>query len=543
MVETEAERVFPFDSFRHKQQEITETIIKALYFDDYDNVVLDAPTGTGKSGILTAILRYAEDGFYTTPQKSLREQLQNDNVLQDHLRSLKARRDYTCGVTGENCEDCSINQSSDKSCSEFAECTYWSAKMAAMQHEIPILTFSYFIIDSMLPEEVNGTPVSFGHRQLNCVDEAHGLTQQTSDMHAGVNITPYRLPKAVFGTVTDSCSLSANMYEDVQDEVRTIRDRCKSYVGDTPPNEREPAQKRCQRLADRIDWIEESNTEWVVDVERDEYKGEYKKTLEIRPINVGNFLQNRVWNRADKTIISTATLPYRGNPDIWLHQVGLDPDNTLVISVPMPFPVQNRPIHTHKMVASMSNRGDDENWDEIMETLNEISKEHYNQKGLIHTASYGRAERIVDSIDPDEHPYLHENCIAHNNDRDSEVVIEDWQTSDHDIMLSPSMMEGVDLPGEMATWQALLKVPYPSRDSRTEYILNNKDWGWNWYFEKALIRVVQSYGRAIRSETDKADYYVLDEDFEDLMKKRTPPEWFTEAIDLKGPDSRSIFDY
>jgi Rad3-related DNA helicase len=282
---------------------------------------------------------------------------------------------------------------------------------------------------------------------------------------------------------------------------------------------------------------------WVADVESTKYGGNYVKTIELRPINVSSFLKNNVWNRASKRIISTATLPYRENPEVWLRKVGLDPENTQVISVDMRFPVENRPIHTNHMVASMSSGGDKDNWVDIMKKLNELSEAHYNDKGLIHTSSYGRARRIADSLSAEKYPYLHDNVMVHDQDRDPEVQIEEWQDSDKDLFASPSMMEGVDLKDDMCRWQVLLKVPYPAMDSRTSYIVNNQKYGWNEYFERAMIRVVQSYGRAIRSEDDYADYYVLDEDFDDLMKKRSSPEWFEEAIGVEPVNDSSVFDY
>lgn len=547
MVKSVVEELFPFDSFRDKQHIVIEEALDALYNHGYNNVVIDGPVGTGKSAINTTLLKYADNGFYTTPSKSLREQLQNDEVLQNHVRSLKARRDYTCGVTADNCKDCRINKSDEQSCSEMADCTYWNAKMGAINHQIAVITFSYLIVDGMLPaESAEGTPISFMDRESLVVDESQNLVQQTASLHAGTKISPYKLPDGVFGKVTDSVSMDANLYEDVSDEVEEIRRRCEDFIRDIIEMEMTPEERRCKNLAEKISWIQdqvENDNPWVVEVESDNYQGNFVKTVELIPVDVSSFLDNFVWNRANKRIISTATLPYRKKPEIWLRQVGLDPDKTKVISVPMPFPVENRPIHTSSMVCSMKSGGDKNNWSDIMEKLNQLSKRHYNQKALIHTSSYKRARRIEDSVNEDDYPYLYGNVFLHKQNEDLEEQIEDWQSSTKDIMLSPAMYEGVDLPGDKCRWQVLLKVPYPSRDARTKYMIENTDYGWADYFERALIRVVQSYGRAIRSKKDKADYYILDKDFEDLMKKRTAPEWFTEAIDVKAPEQRSVFDY
>jgi Rad3-related DNA helicase len=46
------------------------------------------------------------------------------------------------------------------------------------------------------------------------------------------------------------------------------------------------------------------------------------------------------------------------------------------------------------------------------------------------------------------------------------------------------------------------------------------------------VKLVQSVGRSVRSETDYADTYILDEAVHKFLKdaKRMLPGWFTEAI-------------
>lgn len=539
--------LFPFEAFRGKQDLVIEACIEALYQDGYENVVIDAPVGAGKSAINMTLLKRAKDGFYTTPSKSLRQQLMGDDVLSEYFSGLKARRDYTCGITGQNCEDCDINQSSEQSCAEQGPmCTYWSAKMAAINAKIAAITFSYLIIDNLLPAMNGDTPVSFENREMLVIDEAQNLDQQVASLHAGYKISPFGLPRSVFVGATDTADMDANSYDDVKNEVGTIYARAKDYPREIPPMEMDPEEKKCVQLVEKIEWMKDEidrGNHWVADVETTKYGGDYVKTIELQPINVSSFLLNNVWSRAGKRVISTATLPYRDKPEIWLRKVGLDPEKTRVITVGMRFPPENRPIHTNHMVASMSSGGDKKNWDAIMEKLNELAENHYNSKGLVHTASYARAKKIAKTIDSSEHPYLDNNVYVHDQDEDPEVEIEKWQNSDRDLFLSPSMMEGVDLKDDMCRWQVLLKVPYPAMDSRTEYIVNNQKYGWVEYKERAMIRVVQSYGRAVRHDEDYADYYVLDEDFNDLMNDRTAPEWFEEAIGLPTVSDNSIFDY
>ena len=240
--------LFPFDNFRGKQQQVIEAIIEAFYVEGYDTVILDAPTGTGKSAMLTTVLRYADDGYYTTPQVSLRDQLHNEEAYDNILFDLKARKDYTCKITGENCRDCDINTSSEQSCAEQGpKCTYYSRKRAVMAANVALITFSLLIVDGNIPEKINGKKVSFGDREVVAVDEAQNLCQQVEEMHSGYKISPYILPTTVFNGTTDTASYSAESYKDVQSEIQKVKQRCEDYIGGISPMEMSPAQKDCNR--------------------------------------------------------------------------------------------------------------------------------------------------------------------------------------------------------------------------------------------------------------------------------------------------------
>jgi len=546
MIDERVESLFPHDSFREDQDKVLEACLDA--FDNgYKNVVIDAPVGSGKSSLCTSLLRFADNGFYTTPQKSLRQQVSNDEDLQPHLENLKARKDYHCQLTNEDSKSCSIYQSEEKSCAEQGPaCNYWGRKNSVMNSDIAVITFSMLVVDGMLPTFANDTQISFEDRDMVVVDEAQGLHQQVIQMHAGVDVTPYGIPSGVFQNVTSSASFNAELYKDVSSEVNQLLSNCLDYTKGLEVFDMSPAQKRCHRLAENIKRINDdvaNDRQWTVEVERKRYGNDYRKVLHLRPTVVSGFLKNSVWNRGNKRVISTATLPQRNHPESWLRKVGLDPDNTQIISVDMKFPVENRPVIKDKMVSRMSGGREDDNWASIMATLNEIVKENNGEKGICHTASYGRSERIEDSINKTEHPYLHDNIYRHEQDEDAEEVVQEWQEGDKALILSPSMMEGVDLKGNMARFNILLKVPYPQRDNRTSYLIEETDYGWNEYFSRAAVRTAQAYGRTIRSKDDHANFYVLDEDYDRLKKKTTLPSWLTEAEQYEKVNRRSLLDY
>lgn len=543
MQNSKIEAVFPFDSFREKQFDVVVEVLHKLYKEDYDNVIIDAPTGVGKSAVNVTAAQLADDAFYVTPQKSLREQLQDDEVLSEYYEALRGREDYTCGVTGENCSDCTINQDPDRSCMNMERCTYWNAKLDAMSADVAVLTFAYLIIDGAIPTMVpEGGKISFGDRELLIVDECHNLEDQVASLFAGFTVSPWSLPMEVFNNITSDLDMDeTTRHHHVIDKIETLERRAEDYVQEKQQFEGEldddTARKvtQCEKFLDKVAWFYEeieNDRNWVVDMDITEYARSRYKTFKLKPVRVDKFLRNFVWDRADKRVLSTATMPYRDNPVKWQKQIGL-PGTTHVIRVGMPFDKGHRPIHTDWMIGNMSNGGIDRHWPDVMESLNALAKQHQGQKGLIHSASYARAEKVW--RDAGDYDHLKDNVVFDKPEANTEAMMETWQEDGRQIFVSPACTEGVDLKDEMCRWQVLLKVPFPSPgDSRVEYLLEEVPHiGWDWYYEVTANAIVQSVGRAVRSKDDYADYYILDEKFYDVKKKVSLPEWFTEAIDAE----------
>jgi hypothetical protein len=88
---------------------------------------------------------------------------------------------------------------------------------------------------------------------------------------------------------------------------------------------------------------------------------------------------------------------------------------------------------------------------------------------------------------------------------------------------------GLDLKDDLSRFQIIVKVPYPDLGDRW---INEKANNEQWYNWQTSLRLVQGYGRSIRSKEDSAATYVLDSRFENFVKrnKNILPDWFTQTI-------------
>jgi Rad3-related DNA helicase len=100
------------------------------------------------------------------------------------------------------------------------------------------------------------------------------------------------------------------------------------------------------------------------------------------------------------------------------------------------------------------------------------------------------------------------------------------------ILVSPSMINGVDLKDDLSRFQIIMKIPYPNISSNK--IKKRQSDCPDWYNWKTCVDLVQMYGRSIRSEDDYANTFILDESLSNVMKYNYKylPIYFTEAIKL-----------
>jgi Rad3-related DNA helicase len=553
-----ADHLFPFPGYRAGQGEALYEALESLFINGCDNVILDLPTGVGKSPLNVTLARVMQhlasnkrdieghfgvtldldrgDAFYTTPQKQLRNQLAEDEDLQEHVAMLKARADYTCGETGDNCDSCSIKSDPEQSCMQQSLCTYWNNKMKGRQAPLTALTFAMLIVDNSLPPETpEGVPLSFRNRDMVIVDEGHNLENQAASLFAGFSISPWSLPEEVFQNAGARVGWNDDRYEDVKDVVEDINRRARNFVRNYEDNPNYDAKvESCENFLRKHEYaINEIRADrpWVVNIdETKDRNGDKTKKIQMKPVYVDNFLNHHIWSRGKKRVISSATIPYRGKISEWCDRIGL-PGKTNLISKTMPFPKVHRLIHTNTTTGPMSGDDEEKNWNDAMQKIREIHSHHEGENGLIHTASYKRAQEVQDSLGSDL-------VMVQPDDLEKDKVIEMWNESDQDILVSPSMVEGVDLYEDRCRWQVLLKVPFPFvGDSRVSYLLNeNHDW--EWYFESCSLDIQQSVGRAVRGPEPKeaSSYYVIDSKFGDVKSRTRIPNWFTDAVTDEPPE-------
>lgn len=571
------EQAFPAPEFREHQKDSICKVVAGFEEYDKDVVLLDAPTGSGKSLILHTAAK-ALDGvkdsegmedddilaftvgdkreeipqplragtFFTTPLNALVDQLEEDEFISDHVVTLKGRNNYECihpEDSGTPVNEAVCQREDNFECDVKHSCPYYGRKYDALQHPEVVTNMSYLMAEGMIPGTVEGT---FGDRDLLIVDECQKLEDFAMNF-ISFTISKYTVPDEVWSNITIPHSMNQDWADDDEEveenmdflvkwlrtEVLDAVQRMIEYLDDMPTMNKsqsedlENLQQFQMRVQNFLDDIE--NNDWIADIDRQVKKNKPNETkIVFKPIELGRFLEDLLWSRADNIILSSATIPRQG----WLTEIGLGDADVGKVTVPSTFPVENRPIVLDEAVGKMTKDERRQTAPKMAEKIKQIA-EYHDGKGMIHCRAYSIADLLKKSFFQNgDGQWFKENCMMQDQS-EREQSLEDWQNSDKQVFFSVAMDEGVDLEGDKCRWQVMAKALFKSlADKRVRYRLLERNER-KWYNRHAAIQIMQAYGRAVRGPEDEAVFYVLDTSAANLIKDNQDlfTDWFLEAIE------------
>ena len=217
------------------------------------------------------------------------------------------------------------------------------------------------------------------------------------------------------------------------------------------------------------------------------------------------------------------------NAKAFCRSVGLNPDEVKFIQVESEFPVENRPIYILNIAyLNFRNLQLQEVKSSITRAIDNIMTMHKNDKGIIHTTSYEQINFIKENISQTNARRL---IITDPETQRDEVIAQHINnTTKPTVLISPSLHTGLDLKNELSRFQIMTKVPYPNKGDRWISVKERRDE--NWYYWQTALKLIQAYGRFIRSHEDWAKTYILDSSFGYFVRKNRNilPAWFVQAI-------------
>lgn len=510
-----------YQGLRPHQADALERIEVAFAEDNADVVFVDAPTGSGKTLIGEMVRRMFDvPALYVCSDKALQRQFMQDFP---YAAEIKGRNNYpTQYREDKTADDCT--GSSCLFCDSNADCAYVKAKARAVGSNLAVLNTSYWL------HEANGANPSFGggaRRELAIVDEADVLegslmgfvefeVPQWIKHKLELTIPRKGVHKPALIKWLEQTSIRARRFVDQREEFMDVKSqRNMRYFA-----------AECAKVAKELeidvatDAQEEDQGRWFRDYDT--------KTLKLCPLIVGPYGNRYLWRHARKFVVMSATIISAEEMVESLGIVG----NWVEITVPMTFPVENRPI----VIAPVANvtyanmrDGKDMVVGKLASAIARIFEREGRQPMLVHTGSYQLNNAINEALRQPPHYYY---PITYTNSGEKAQALTKFAEAGG-ILLAPSMERGVDLKDDLCRVQVIAKVPFPSlADKRVSGRLHLPG-GQHWYNVQTVREIVQMTGRGVRSETDRCSTYIIDGSFGRVWSRSKSlfPAWWREAVD------------
>jgi ATP-dependent DNA helicase DinG len=279
-----------------------------------------------------------------------------------------------------------------------------------------------------------------------------------------------------------------------------------------------------EKLTRTINNILASPKNWIVsEVHKENYD---IMRVDLKPLDPSKYTKT-ILEKCPRTLIMSATIL---NDKSFEKNLGLDSEEpkTKFIQIQSDFPVKNRPIFPLSVeYLNFSNLQKSDVKIKISRAIDNIMHIHRNDKGIIHTSSYEQLNFIRENLSKINSRRL--ILTDPEIDRD-EVIKEHTESRKPSVLISPSLHTGLDLKDHLSRFQIITKIPYPNIADKwtSEKRKINKEW----YYWQTALRLVQAYGRSIRSKDDWAKTYILDSAFNYFVKVNNDilPKWFVSAI-------------
>ncbi|HZC49987.1 MAG TPA: helicase C-terminal domain-containing protein [Nitrososphaeraceae archaeon] len=560
---------FPHPYMRDKQQKILEEIEQAIK-SGFKYIFLEAPAGFGKSPVAIALARYLGSSNICTATKDLQAQYSRDFPF---IREVKGKSNFICIIKDEMGLDETCNygpclKDDGYDCiyktklgdykvqgegtkyetvelDHFAEkkyidrlksrsriiqldwkpCHYYHQKWTALKSSHTIYNYKYFLSDLFYSN-------SMQKRQLLVLDEAHTVESEVADFKSftvfNEGITgflpklsiPYENEYDIETWIAFGTELREKLLIFI-DKASAILEKNIEQYPFTEKNLIDAITKE-KNLTTVIEDMRTNKDNWIVTNVEKTANNQLRKVL-VTPIDVSSYFKD-ILDKGSISLFMSATILSK---DYLCKIGGIKSDQVKFIRVhESNFPLKNRPIYLMN-IAWLNAKTMNQSLPAIANAVNNIMTTHKNEKGIIHTTSYSQLRFIKENISKENAIRLIETGSKFDR---NEMLEKHYKSSKPTVIISPSLYLGVDLKDNLSRFQIIVKVPYADLTDRKISVMKQRDP--NWYIWNAILKLVQAYGRSIRSKEDFANTYILDSSITFLLKqaKEMSPKWFSDAI-------------
>jgi Rad3-related DNA helicase len=515
---------FPEGFTPNEQQVKLLRNIEQAFEDGYKFVVCSAPTGSGKSFVsktlgnqsrscskdfTSAVSTYnifkrtqtggyqCEDvyeeerpfgAFALTITKALQDQYKD---LFSDVDVLKGKSNYQCSYDENYSADnapCLMVKTIKEDCWNKRSCPYYEARNKAILSNFATLNYNMFFA---LPEHVK-------HKQYMICDEASELEDQlVKEFSCQINFETLKKSEVVIKPLPSDSDYGkvgrwlSMLLSDIEDRVAELKEIVTKT--DTKSslflNDRKTELFVLLNLQSKIKTLMDTwyDSEYIIE--------RHATGVNFTPLKVDK-LSKHIFDYADKIVLMSATII---DPANFCKTLGIS--KFKYIEAESTFDAEKAPIYANTKI-KLNYANLTSNLPKVVKQIREICNHHSNEKGIIHTQTNTITKYLKETL-MDNRVLYREPGIRNEN-----ILEMHLNSTEPTILASPSMSHGVDLKGDLARFQIIIKAPYlPTTDKRVEKMMKLDS---NWYINKMLSSLIQSCGRGVRSHKDHCVTYILD---------------------------------
>lgn len=475
-------------------------------------ILLEAPTGCGKSGIAVGLARLS--GADSTAVVCHTLQLQDQYLQIDGLHTVKGRNNFPCLIQDSTAGDAPCTISGPMKCTKYHDCPYYVQLARGLAAQVSVHNYAYWLPSANYQKR-------FTDLNLLVLDECHLLEDQLrkfvqvelsswSLKSVGLSLPDYGNDIGRWRVWADE---SASMFRAEANEAYDFDKLTKPQVVEI---------QRVRAIHDKLDTLSRRlEDDWLV-----EHIGQ---SHVFRPVWVTQFGHQYVFRHAEKILMMSATIL---DAEHFCAGLGIPAKEAAFFRLPSTFPKRQRPI-IFRPATKVGQKSTTQDSQMLVNAVDRILEAHSTEKGLIHTTNYNIAALLTTTCRNKQ------RLVTHDTKGRGTALDAFKQSNVPLVLVSPSMQTGVDLPYDLCRFIIVAKLPFPNKgDEQVKRRMSlgpdglpNKR-GQSWYMWQTACTLVQSVGRGMRAPDDACVSYIVDGHFRWFKQavRGMLPSWFTEVL-------------